>query len=96
MATAAAGNERLGDILIREGLITKDQLSAALVEQKATGHRLGYVLVKLGLVQELEVTKVLAATTARTGPCATAVRACLASTIPAATKAPLARRRLDY
>ena len=60
MATAAAGNERLGDILIREGLITKDQLSAALVEQKATGHRLGYVLVKLGLVQELEVTKVLA------------------------------------
>ncbi len=60
MATAAAGNERLGDILIREGLITKDQLIAALVEQKATGHRLGYVLVKLGLVQELEVTKVLA------------------------------------
>jgi type IV pilus assembly protein PilB len=60
MATAAAGNERLGDILIREGLISKDQLSAALVEQKATGHRLGYVLVKLGLVQELEVTKVLA------------------------------------
>src|SRR5574338_271276 len=60
MATAAAGNERLGDILIREGLINKDQLNTALVEQKATGHRLGYVLVKLGLVQELEVTKVLA------------------------------------
>ncbi len=32
----------------------------ALSEQKSTGHRLGYVLVKLGLVQELEVTKVLA------------------------------------
>ncbi|MEO6068211.1 MAG: type IV-A pilus assembly ATPase PilB [Gemmatimonadales bacterium] len=60
MATAAAGNERLGDILIREGLISKDQLSSALTEQKASGHRLGYVLVKLGLVQELEVTKVLA------------------------------------
>ncbi|HSE66087.1 MAG TPA: type II secretion system protein GspE, partial [Gemmatimonadales bacterium] len=60
MATAATSNDRLGDILIREGLITREQLSAALSEQKSTGHRLGYVLVKLGLVQELEVTKVLA------------------------------------
>jgi len=61
MATAAAGgSDRLGDILIREGLITRDQLTAALTEQKSSGHRLGYVLVKLGLVQELEVTKVLA------------------------------------
>jgi type IV pilus assembly protein PilB len=61
MATAAAGsNDRLGDILIREGLITRDQLTAALAEQKSSGHRLGYVLVKLGLVQELEVTKILA------------------------------------
>jgi type IV pilus assembly protein PilB len=61
MATAAAGgNDRLGDILMREGLITREQLAAALAEQKSSGHRLGYVLVKLGLVQELEVTKVLA------------------------------------
>ena len=61
MATAAAGgNDRLGDILIREGLITRDQLGSALAEQKSSGHRLGYVLVKLGLVQELEITKVLA------------------------------------
>jgi type IV pilus assembly protein PilB len=61
MATAAAGsNDRLGDILIREGLITRDQLTAALAEQKSSGHRLGYVLVKLGLVQEIEVTKILA------------------------------------
>ena len=60
MATAAAGNERLGDILVRDGLISKEQLASALTEQKTSGHRLGYVLVKLGLVQELEVTKVLA------------------------------------
>lgn len=61
MATAAAGgNDRLGDILMREGLITREQLAAALAEQKTSGHRLGFVLVKLGLVQELEVTKVLA------------------------------------
>jgi type IV pilus assembly protein PilB len=60
MATAAAGTDRLGDILIREGLITREQLAQALTEQKASGFRLGYVLVKLGLVQEIEVTKVLA------------------------------------
>src|SRR5688572_28293814 len=61
MATAAAGSsDRLGDILIREGLITREQLGTALAEQKSSGHRLGYVLVKLGIVQELEVTKVLA------------------------------------
>jgi type IV pilus assembly protein PilB len=61
MATAAAGgNDRLGDILMRDGLITREQLATALAEQKSSGHRLGYVLVKLGLVQELEVTKVLA------------------------------------
>jgi type IV pilus assembly protein PilB len=60
MATATAGTDRLGDILIRENLITREQLGQALTEQKSTGFRLGYVLVKLGLVQEIEVTKVLA------------------------------------
>jgi type IV pilus assembly protein PilB len=60
MATAAAGGDRLGEILLREGLVTREQLAQALVEQKSSKHRLGYVLVKLGLVQELEITKVLA------------------------------------
>jgi type IV pilus assembly protein PilB len=60
MATAAAGGDRLGEILLREGLVTREQLAQALTEQKSSKHRLGYVLVKLGLVQELEITKVLA------------------------------------
>jgi type IV pilus assembly protein PilB len=60
MATAAAGGDRLGEILLREGLVTREQLGQALTEQRNTKHRLGYVLVKLGLVQELEITKVLA------------------------------------
>ncbi len=60
MATAPAGGDRLGEILLREGLVTREQLGQALTEQKNTKHRLGYVLVKLGLVQELEITKVLA------------------------------------
>jgi type IV pilus assembly protein PilB len=61
MATAAAGGaDRLGEILLREGLISREQLAQALSEQKASKHRLGYVVVKLGLVPELEVTKLLA------------------------------------
>ena len=57
---ASSGSERLGDLLVREGLITKEQLEKALAEQKQSGTRVGYNLVKLGFVQELELTKVLA------------------------------------
>jgi len=60
MATAAASTERLGDLLVRDGLITKAQLDQALMEQRNSGMRLGYCLVKLGLVQETEITKMLA------------------------------------
>ncbi len=60
MATAAATSERLGDLLVREKLITRDQLDKALAEQKASGQRLGYALVKLGFIQELEITRMLA------------------------------------
>ena len=60
MATAAAGMERLGDLLIREGLISREQLSQALEQQRGSGMRLGYMLVKLGFVQEIEITKMLA------------------------------------
>jgi type IV pilus assembly protein PilB len=56
----ASGTERIGDLLVREGLITKDQLDKALQEQKQSGTRVGYNLVKLGFVQEIELTKTLA------------------------------------
>jgi type IV pilus assembly protein PilB len=59
-ATAAATSDKLGEILVREGLITTEQLKRALQEQKGTGMRLGYTLVKLGLIEETEVTKMLA------------------------------------
>ena len=59
-APAAASGDRLGDLLIKEGLITKDQLDKALAEQRSSGSRLGYALVKLGFVQETEITKMLA------------------------------------
>jgi type IV pilus assembly protein PilB len=61
MATAAAQQtEKLGQILLQEGLITRDQLGQALAEQKASKSRLGLVVVKLGFASELDVTRLLA------------------------------------
>jgi len=59
-ATAAAAQDKLGEILLREGLITQEQLRKALLEQKNSGMRLGYTLVKLGFIEETEVSKMLA------------------------------------
>jgi type IV pilus assembly protein PilB len=58
--TMAADIERLGDVLIREGLLTRAKCDQAIAEQRSSGHRLGYVLVKLGMVPEVEITKILA------------------------------------
>jgi type IV pilus assembly protein PilB len=52
--------DRLGEVLVREGLITKEQLSRALQEQTQSSMRLGYCLVKLGYVDENELTKLMA------------------------------------
>ena len=52
--------ERIGELLVAERMITRDQLEQALREQKNTGTRLGYNLVKLGFIQETELTKMLA------------------------------------
>jgi type IV pilus assembly protein PilB len=60
MAAPAATAMRIGDLLIREKLITKEQLEKALQEQKQNGTRVGYNLVKLGFVPEIELTKTLA------------------------------------
>ncbi len=51
---------RLGDLFVREGLITEEQLQEALAESKASKSRLGYTLVKLGFVDEEELTRMLA------------------------------------
>src|SRR3954451_17565618 len=60
MAAPQPHGERIGDLLLREGLITRDQLEKALQEQKQNGTRVGYNLVKLGFIQETELTKMLA------------------------------------
>jgi type IV pilus assembly protein PilB len=53
-------NDRLGDLLVSEGLITREHLNKALVEQRASGQRLGLILVKQGAVNEVDLTKALA------------------------------------
>ncbi|OYV65612.1 MAG: type II secretion system protein GspE, partial [Gemmatimonadetes bacterium 21-71-4] len=60
MAAPAASSERIGDLLVRDGLISKEQLEKALQEQKQSGTRVGYNLVKLGFIHETELTKMLA------------------------------------
>jgi type IV pilus assembly protein PilB len=60
MAAPNPANERIGDLLVREGLITREQLEKALQEQKQNGTRVGFNLIKLGFIQELELIRTLA------------------------------------
>src|SRR5256885_14635578 len=50
---------KLGEILVRENLISPQQLREALDYQREHGGRLGYNLVKLGLVSDDMITAVL-------------------------------------
>jgi MSHA biogenesis protein MshE len=43
---------RIGELLVQNGVITEQQLEAALAKQKEAGQRLGKVLVDLGFVEE--------------------------------------------
>jgi type IV pilus assembly protein PilB len=52
-------SSRLGEILIKESLITSEQLRQALEHQKSSGGRLGTCLMKLGFITEDEITGVL-------------------------------------
>ena len=59
-AGPAASRERLGSLVVREGLITREHRDKGLQEQRQSGTRVGYNLVKLGCIQETELTKMLA------------------------------------
>ncbi|MBM7686184.1 GspE/PulE family protein [Defluviitalea raffinosedens] len=52
-------NQRLGDILVNSGLITKKQLDEALKERSETNKKLGEVLIELGYVTEEDLLKTL-------------------------------------
>src|SRR5579872_1839158 len=52
-------SSRLGEILVKESLITADQLQQALAYQQQHGGRLGNCLMKLGFITDDEITEVL-------------------------------------
>ncbi|TAN63427.1 type IV-A pilus assembly ATPase PilB [bacterium] len=51
--------DRIGELLVREKLITSDQLKKAIDEQKTGGGRLGFNLTKLGFITEKNLTSFL-------------------------------------
>jgi type IV pilus assembly protein PilB len=59
-AQATATGLKIGELLVKEGLINQQALEKALQEQKSSGYRVGYNLVKLGFVNEVELTRMLA------------------------------------
>ena len=60
MAVTVAQELRLGDLFVKEGLITEQQLREGLEEARSSGTRIGYALVSLGFVAENELTRMLA------------------------------------
>src|SRR6185369_51690 len=60
MALAPVATDRIGDILLREGLLKPEQLQAALADAKNSNTRVGYSLIKLGFIAETELTRTLA------------------------------------
>jgi type IV pilus assembly protein PilB len=55
----AAGAVRLGDMLVKAALITREQLNQALQQQQTAGGRIGTNLVKLGFISEDDITSFL-------------------------------------
>lgn len=51
--------EKIGEMLLKSGLISEQQLQEALQLQKSNGGKLGFNLVKLGYVKEEDITSLL-------------------------------------
>jgi type IV pilus assembly protein PilB len=51
--------ERIGDMLVREGLVTRDGVDRAMEDARLSGTRIGHSLVKLGLVAERDLALAL-------------------------------------
>src|SRR4249920_1146600 len=52
-------SSKIGDLLVKENLITQQQLKEALEYQRVHGGRLGHCLIKLGFVTDDEITAIL-------------------------------------
>ena len=49
-----------GDVLVDEGLITREQLASASAEQEREGRSLGRVLIEMGMIKEADLVAALA------------------------------------
>lgn len=58
-STGASQNLRLGDILVEQGVISKEQLGESLQYQRETGARLGEALTDLGYVAPSKLQQIL-------------------------------------
>ncbi|HEY6962504.1 MAG TPA: hypothetical protein VI408_11495 [Gaiellaceae bacterium] len=56
----SAAKRRLGDLFVERKLITPEQLQEALEQQRATGGKLGEVLVELGFVTRVALAGIIA------------------------------------
>ena len=50
---------RLGDLLVNEGLVSEQEITAALAEQQETGERLGRILVAHRVISEVDLVRSL-------------------------------------
>jgi len=50
---------QIGELLVKDNLITQEQLEEALRYQAVHGGRLGSILIQLGYVQDDDITSVL-------------------------------------
>jgi type IV pilus assembly protein PilB len=55
----ATSRPRLGELLVKAGVLSREQLAAALEKQKQTGLRLGELLVREGLLTEEQLARIL-------------------------------------
>jgi MSHA biogenesis protein MshE len=60
VATETRKRVRLGDLLLEKKLISEQQLKEALTEQRASGRKLGRVLVDIGAISEADLNTTLA------------------------------------
>ena len=54
-----AGRRPIGEFLVERGLVTPDELEAALAQQRLSGQRLGEILVERGLISRMALASVL-------------------------------------
>jgi len=59
IAAAAVPRNQLGQLLVSSNVITHDQLAEALIQQSASGQRIGATLVDLGAISERDLAQAL-------------------------------------